>query len=138
MAPPFLSGDDNNWEKVVEEIILATSALRNFQEGKVVSPPPGERLRLFQHISILVTTGEFGEEDSAASAKKRDIDLDAAIVNAVTGRVDADRIVFVVFTRNAIPIDKKSTGVSFKQIISQDNGKVLLDAWETMRCVYRS
>ena len=70
--------------------------------------------------------------------KKRDIDLDAAIVNAVTGRVDADRIVFVVFTRNAIPIDKKSTGVSFKQIISQDNGKVLLDAWETMRCVYRS
>ena len=131
MAPPFLSGDDDDWKKISKEIIMATTALKLCQEGKVTSPPPDEQLRLFQHISVLVTTDEFQEDSTTSTEKPKK--SDASIVNAVTGRVEADRIVSVVFTHNALPIGETSTGGTFKQITSQDNGKVLLDGWETMQ-----
>lgn len=39
MAPPFLPGDDNDWENVAKEITTGTTALKNIQDGKVTSPP---------------------------------------------------------------------------------------------------
>ena len=131
MTPPFLSGVDNDWENVAKEIIIATTALHMCQDGKPASPPKDEHLRLFQHILTLITTGEFWKEKVE---REKDPDHDAAIVNAVMGRVEAGRIVSVVYTHNTVRLKGLPDG-KYEQIRPKDNGKVLLDGWETMQCV---
>ena len=85
MALPFLPGDDNDWENVAKEILMATAALHMCQDGEPAPPQEDEHLRLFQHILTLITTGEFWQE---APKRKKDGDNDAAIFDAVTGRVE--------------------------------------------------
>lgn len=121
--PSFLGGDDT-WAKVSKEITLLTTALKNCQDGEIRSPPKDDNLQLFQHISTLVTTGEFGGFGN---------DSTASIVNAVTGRVEADRIISVVFTCNANQEKKK--GSRYEKITTNNTGKALLEG-KNMKCVY--
>ena len=122
--PPVLSGDDD-WEKVAKEIAFLTAILKECQHGTIKLPPKNSNLQLFQYISTLVTTGEFAGKDR---------DVTGAIVNAVTGRVDVDKIVSVVFTRNAVP-DLATNRASYSKITASKRGKVLLNDWEDMQFV---
>lgn len=113
--PCILSGDDD-WHKVSQEISFLTTVLKHCRAGKVQSVPSNSELQFFQHISTLVTTGRHGP-----------------VVNAVNGHVGADKIVSIVFTRNAgVTHVQLDDGTCAKTRITPSipRGKALLETWK--------
>ena len=86
--PYIFRGSDNDWDKVAKEITFMTTALEHTRDGAIQPMPKDDNLKIFKHISTLVTTGEFGTCNGDS----------AAILNAVSGQVEAHRVLSIVFT----------------------------------------
>ena len=126
-SPSRVSGDD--WNEIAKEIVVLTTILKNHRsEGITHSMPKDPELQLFQHLSVLVTTGELGRKIT---------DRNASTANATSGRIEADRIVLVLVTPNALPESEDSGGTwnIVKPTANDLRGGQLLLGWKYSKCV---